>query len=250
MTDVAIRWVHGAIGIEEMDRLLKKVFHFINLRQKKEVTEEQYRCIEQKLYFNKVQERIDSLKLHTEYPVIDNYISSGTAYKELDEIVIKYKQLYCKVIDSIDVQYVSVIGHGDLCFSNMLFNNEADLLKLIDPKGATEEWQLWTNPYYDIAKLSHSICGKYDFFNNGLHHISLDSHLKFKLDIDFDNTLYKELFKTYVEKSGFSYIAVRVYEVSLFLSMLPLHMDNPQKVFGFILNAINILEEIEECLKN
>ena len=53
-----------------------------------------------------------------------------------------------------------------------------------------------------------------------------------------------------MEKSGFSYIAVRVYEVSLFLSMLPLHMDNPQKVFGFILNAINILEEIEECLKN
>ena len=71
----------------------------------------------------------------------------------------------------------------------------------------------------------------------------------FELDIDFDNTEYKKIFRNYVENSGFSYMAVRIYEVSLFLSMLPLHMDNPQKVFGFILNAIDILGEIEECLK-
>ena len=40
-------------------------------------------------------------------------------------------------------------------------------------------------------------------------------------------------------------LSVRIYEASLFLSMLPLHMDNPHKVFAFILNAKNILEEIE-----
>ena len=28
--------------------------------------------------------------------------------------------------------------------------------------------------------------------------------------------------------------------------MLPLHIDNPQKVFGLLLNAKNILKEIEE----
>ena len=39
---------------------------------------------------------------------------------------------------------------------------------------------------------------------------------------------------------------MRIYEASLFLSMLPLHIDNPHKVFGFILNVKNILKEIEE----
>ena len=39
---------------------------------------------------------------------------------------------------------------------------------------------------------------------------------------------------------------MRLYEASLFISMLPLHIDYPQKVLGFILNAINILKEIEE----
>ena len=38
---------------------------------------------------------------------------------------------------------------------------------------------------------------------------------------------------------------VRIYEASLFISMLPLHIDNPYKVYGFILNAIRILQEVE-----
>ena len=49
-----------------------------------------------------------------------------------------------------------------------------------------------------------------------------------------------------LEENGFDYLTVRIYEASLFLSMLPLHIDNPHKVFGFILNVKNILEEIKE----
>lgn len=249
MTDLAIRWVHGAITIEEFEQLLNKVFHFIQIRQEKPVSQAEYAAIENKLYLEKLEERIALLKKHEQFPVFADYIKSGTKYIAIDGIVEHYKTLYHEITDTMDKKWVSVIGHGDLCFSNMLFNKEADLLKLIDPKGAVEESQLWTNPYYDVAKLSHSICGRYDFFNNGLHHISLDTDLSFKLEIDFDNTEYKKIFRKYVEDSGFSYMAVRIYEASLFLSMLPLHMDNPQKVFGFILNAIDILGEIETCLR-
>lgn len=250
ITDLAIRWVHGAITIDEMDKLLNKAFHFIQIRSRKSVSEEEYKKVETALYLDKVDERIDKLKAHPQYMLFKEFIEDGTDFSGLDEIVKKYKDLFIRINEALPKEHYSVIGHGDLCFSNMLFNKEADLLKLIDPKGAVEENQMWTNPYYDVAKLSHSICGRYDFFNNGLHHISLDGNLKFKLDIDFDNTEYKKKFKYYVEKHGFSYEAVRIYEASLFLSMLPLHMDNPQKVFGFILNAIDIMEEIESCLKN
>lgn len=250
ITDLAIRWVHGAITIDEMDKLLNKAFHFIQIRSRKSVSEEEYKKVETALYLDKVDERIDKLKAHPQYMLFKEFIEYGTDFSGLDEIVKKYKDLFIRINEALPKEHYSVIGHGDLCFSNMLFNKEADLLKLIDPKGAVEENQMWTNPYYDVAKLSHSICGRYDFFNNGLHHISLDGNLKFKLDIDFDNIEYKKKFKHYVEKNGFSYEAVRIYEVSLFLSMLPLHMDNPQKVFGFILNAIDIMEEIESCLKN
>ena len=128
----------------------------------------------------------------------------------------------------------------------MLYSKETNLLRLIDPKGALEEEDLWTDPYYDIAKLSHSICGNYDFFNTGSYDIILNKDMQYSLNIHTDNRPYVAIFKEYLEANNMSYELVRLYESSLFLSMLPLHIDNPHKVFGFILNAISILEEIKE----
>ena len=79
--------------------------------------------------------------------------------------------------------------------------------------------------------------------------MEIGEDLKLGLHIEFENQAYVELFQKYLEKNQFSYPVVRLYEASLFLSMLPLHMDNPQKVFGFLLNGIEILQEVEQCLK-
>ena len=71
-----------------------------------------------------------------------------------------------------------------------------------------------------------------------------------QLEIDGEcKTVYVARFKEYLEQHGFAYELVRLYEASLFLSMLPLHIDNPHKVFGFLLNGIAILREVNECLK-
>lgn len=245
MTDIAIRWVHSAISTEEFRKLLKKIFYFVDSRQTKSISKTEYIQILNSLYLDKIDERMEILKRHQLFSCFANYIKSSTIYDNIDEIVIEYKHLYKEIVEKMEMEYISVIGHGDLCFSNMLYNKETSTLKLIDTKGAIEESQIWTNPYYDIAKLSHSICGKYDFFNSGMFDIKLNSDLKFELTIDFDNRAYIEIFKEYLEKSGYNYKMIRVLEASLFLSMLPLHMDFPQKVFGFLLNAINILEEVK-----
>lgn len=249
--DLAIRWVHGAISLDEMERLLGRVFHFINTRKTREVPPDEYRRTRDALYLEKVRDRIGQLKAHALYPRLEGFLTAGCGgMGGLEGLEGRYEEVYRKGCSVTDGMGISVIGHGDLCFSNMLYNRDANLLKLIDPKGAEEEGQMWTDPYYDVAKLSHSICGLYDFFNSGLHQIVLDSGLQFRLEIDFDNSRYKEIFRRYAEESGYAYPLVRLYEASLFLSMLPLHMDNPQKVFGFVLNAAGILEEVEKCLNS
>ena len=73
--------------------------------------------------------------------------------------------------------------------------------------------------------------------------------MKIHLSIDADAAPYIEVFKNYLEKNGFDYVRVRLYEASLFLSMLPYQMDQSGKVFGFLMNAIRILEEVETCTK-
>ena len=76
--------------------------------------------------------------------------------------------------------------------------------------------------------------------------IRIREDFRCELEIGFDNTQYIKIFRDRLEENGYDYLRVRLYEASLFLSMLPLHMDYPHKVFGFILNVCRILKEIEE----
>ena len=243
MPDLAIRWIHGAIDINEFGKILDKLFFYIKNRKTRRTNKEEFIRESNNLYVEKLEKRIEQLKEHSKYPILEAYIKNGTEYNNIDEIIEKYKQIYNKIIKK-EKYYYEVIGHGDLCFSNILYNDETKMIRFIDPKGALVEEELWTNPYYDIAKLSHSICGLYDFFNCGLYDIVLNEDLKFELKIDFNNEKYIELFRRKLLDSDIDFKKIRVYEASLFLSMLPLHMDFPKKVFGFLLNGLSILNDI------
>lgn len=245
MTDLAIKWVHGSIDKAEFSKILDKYFYFFKCRHSKGISQAEYEKISQKLYVDKVKERLEDLKKLSAFKTIADLMKTSCSLCDVDSLFEKYILLKEKIEHQNKYQYVSVIGHGDPCFANVMYNKSTELMKFIDPKGALSEEELWTNPYYDIAKLSHSICGRYDFFNNALFDISINEEFKAELKIDFDNSAYKELFCKKLLENGFDYLTVRIYEASLFISMLPLHIDYPHKVFGFILNAINILEEIE-----
>lgn len=249
MTDIAIRWTHGAVDLDEFKSIMEKTAYFLTDREKQAISKKDYLAISQKLYLEKLEDRIRDLKKLPEFKQIAGMIASGTDFETIDEIVDWYKDLYkvavARVLKKRD-SLVSVIGHGDLFFANMLYSKETGLLRLIDPKGALKEADLWTDPYYDIAKLSHSICGCYDFFNTGAYDITINEDMKYILNVQANTDKYKEVFQAYLENAGYDYIAVRIFEASLFLSMLPLHIDNPRKVFAFILNAINIMKEVEE----
>lgn len=260
MTDIAIRFVHGAVDTEELRDILDKLFYFINHRETKQVEAAEGKNIAGGLYIDKLKERMAELKSCKEYEDFDRMLAMGTDYKGIEDVVARYESLYEKLaLRAGGIKNGRIVGraydrlavgHGDLCFSNILYSRESEILKLIDPKGAVRKEDLYTDPYYDLAKLSHSICGGYDFFNSGLYEISIKRDLKLELVIDVDTVPFAEIFREYLEKNGFSYALVRLYEASLFLSMLPYHMDQPGKVFGFLLNAVKILDEVNLCTKD
>lgn len=244
ITDLAIKWVHGSVDEEEFEELMDKFFYFFRSRHQRSCTKEEYEALAKSLYVDKVRERISELKALPEYEKIGEILAASG--DSIDDLADRYFQLKEQIEKRKKYPYVSVIGHGDPCFANTLYNRSTKTLKFIDPKGALAEEELWTNPYYDVAKLSHSVCGRYDFFNNALFDIRLDESFSHQLDIRFDHTRYMEIFRKKAEENGFDFLTVRIYEASLFLSMLPLHMDNPFKVLGFILNVKMILKEIGE----
>ena len=243
-TDLALRYIHNSLSPNELNTILDKLFYFIKHREQQKVSKEQYIDMKEDLYINKVEARLKLLKNEKDFSIIETYIKNGTKYEDIDHIYKIYYDLYHKH-NHKDIFSSFVIGHGDLCFSNILYYSDSNIMKLIDSKGALSYGELFTNPYYDIAKLSHSICGCYDFFNANLFSIYINNNLQLELQIFFNNSQYKTIFKSFLEQYGYDYKLIRIYEASLFLSMLPLHMDYPQKVLGFIMNSINILEEIK-----
>ena len=245
MTDLAIKWVHGSMDEKEFEDLMDKYFFFFKCRHVKKCSESECKKKKDSLYVDKVRERVDDLKKMPEFAKI-NALLQVSKDISVDSLLDKYLDLKREIEGQAHYNDELVIGHGDPCFANTLYNKSTRTLKFIDPKGAIVEDDLWTNAYYDVAKLSHSVCGRYDFFNNALFDIKIDTDFNYNLEIPFDNSKYIEIFKRKVEENGFDYLSVRIYEASLFLSMLPLHIDNPHKVFGFILNLNNILKEIEK----
>ena len=141
----------------------------------------------------------------------------------------------------------AVIGHGDPCLSNILYDHNSHLLLLIDPKGATDEAALWTNPLYDYCKVSHSVLGDYDFINSGMFDIALETGNTPTLRLVSypHHTALKRLFEEAARETPYDFNALRLGEASLFLSMLPLHLDHPSKVTAYLLRAKEILDEVE-----
>lgn len=137
-----------------------------------------------------------------------------------------------------------IFSHGDLCFSNILFSAQSQEIKLIDPKGFENNGM--RSPYYDMAKLSHSIFGYYDLIIN--NKVTLDFDEKMNVNLDFSKFDYikdfEYLFVKLVSRMKLDMTLVRLIESSLFLSMIPFHYENKRKAFRLCLRSIEVYETL------
>lgn len=246
--DLSIQWIHFSLDINQFTILLERIFNFLKHRPYQKTTVEQASDAIEKLYVGKLNDRFELLKTSDIYAKLNAIISNCTKYNDLENILEHYKKVYLKLKHFRKGETEQHFGHGDLCFSNILYDKRIDYIKFIDPKGCTTQEEAYFDKYYDLAKLSHSILGNYDFINNGIFNLNYDNDLNISLKIEAfeDYHSYQKLFQKHIEKNNFNYQLVRIYEASLFLSMLPLHIDYPKKVLAFILIAIQILEELDQ----
>lgn len=243
VANVAVQWINGGLSEDDFNVLLDRVVEFLNDRPRKSIGREMARSRMRELYLEKVRARFDELRLKSIWTSLDRSIASIGG---LDELLKRYETLFERRYASYKGHEVCV-SHGDLCFSNMLFDKRSGLIKFIDPKGALTEDELYLEPLYDIAKLSHSILGGYDFVNSGLFDFDLDDNLTPRLQpFNFSPKWGYNTFLTRIRTIGVEPAELRLYEASLFLSMLPLHADNPKKLFGFCLIAHQIITELEK----
>ena len=141
--------------------------------------------------------------------------------------------------------------HGDFCFSNILFNFRVRRIKVIDPRGYVEPGKpsLFGDFRYDLAKFVHSIIGRYDNIVAGRYVLQARGH---DFDIRFEPTpqqawLEGELNHLTIEGVPADGMVVRAIMTGLFLSMLPLHADRPDRQRAFIANALRLYAGLQKA---
>jgi hypothetical protein len=138
------------------------------------------------------------------------------------------------------------ILHGDFCASNIFYDFSAKRITVIDPRGLDPEgiFSLYGDRRYDAAKLAHSFIGRYDFILTGAAAAHLDVGpdgicVDFNLmgDHDAATMLFRETCP-----GGYDLMADGVYDIMLllFLSMLPLHADDPARQDTLLANALRL----------
>lgn len=154
-----------------------------------------------------------------------------------------------QILESINMYVPSnpkenTVLHGDFCFSNILYDFRAGKIKTIDPRGLTpsNEQTIYGDLRYDLAKLSHSVLGLYDWIIAGYYDVTInDGDISFDIAEEEHHKGTQQIFIKIVEDT-FGLTAKELYamQIHLFLSMLPLHSDDIERQKALFANAFRL----------
>lgn len=235
----------------EWEKLFKNVFNMVD-RFKLYSTKARFNT---ELHLNdilitKTDQRLNDLK-----KMNDGYwteLLSNSSIKINGEIYKNFPLLYPKLKSYVEEKIVSnsskfwQVIHGDLFFGNMLYDISSDTLKIIDPRGNFGVDGIYGDIRYDIAKLNHSVIGRYDFIVNGLYAITYekDNEFEYILYDSHKHNKLEDLFRNYVEKAGFDYEEIMFITSILFLSMIPLHSENFENQKMFYMKFVELMNKV------
>ena len=235
-------WLYSEFSIDFWKAVIINLFAIIQRfkNHKGKVTRQEYNS----MYFEKTSNRINEL------------VKTDSLFKKIfdeDFILINnrkfknWKLLKEKIKKVIDVMYDeedNCLIHGDLYFSNILYDTEEKNFKLIDPRGK------WGNNIsgdikYDLAKIRHSIVGGFDTIINGLYSANYleENRIEYKIFNSENNKIIGDELDRNIGKN-WKLDEIKIIEGLLFISMLPLHKDNPERQLALFCVGIERLNEI------
>lgn len=192
------------------------------------------------LYMEKTRRRLTELAEQGLFDPESDYIYEGAQLPSLSalaEICIER---------TIHLPIVSAVLHGDLCFSNVLYDSRNEMIKILDPRGMSEigAFSIHGDQKYDLAKLAHSVLGLYDWIIAGRYELSKSDQGSNVLDFHLDQRLL-DAQTDFLSMEFIPQLTVREVMPSvvlLFISMLPLHSDRPDRQEAMIANAYRLYQ--------
>lgn len=240
-------FLYGDLTYNQWRDVFRRIQFICNDYKRYQVKDVNIKAALEDMYLKKTVDRLNKLKdneMFSEFFKNPMHIND-TKYKSLDEIcgllhVEIPKMLY-------DVEAFNII-HGDLCFANIMIDSNYSIIKVIDPRGKFGPYDIYGDFRYELAKIFHSVDGKYDFIIKDLFSINANPEeavIEFRVsDRNRDFDLSELFFEVFKKEIGNDRKKIELIEALLFLSMIPLHGESLDHQFAMLSTGIEILDRV------
>ena len=193
------------------------------------------------LYGEKSQERLAQFAKQRGISLDQPWGYNGHKMPSLNDVLANV----LKAIPPITTQDRAVM-HGDFHFANIFFDFRSLGIKTVDPRGIVGRTPtIIGDRRYDIAKLTHSIDGMYDFIMAGILTAKVDGY-----DIHFNISKTKQVDKVQRRFASMTFDGIsptdktiKAIVIVLYLSMLPLHAENKARQDTMLANIFRLYSE-------
>lgn len=199
------------------------------------------------MYLDKTLKRLEELKRDEIFlPFFEKTIVvNGERFFSLNKICKLLREIIPQMLYDVDTFHII---HGDMCFSNIMIDSKFSFIKLIDPRGKFGKYDIYGDIRYELAKLFHSIDGKYDYIikdlfivNYSLTNPSIEYEITHR-QRSFD--IYDLFLKVFHNEIADDLEKIQLIEALLFLSMLPLHSENIEHQMAMLATGLEILNRV------
>jgi len=201
------------------------------------------------LLLTKTETRLRQFADSTGFPVDANLWLDGRPLPSLNSIAADLPGFV-----DLNSGRAACVMHGDFCLSNILYDSRVQRVRVIDPRGFVHAGHpsIYGDLRYDMAKLAHSIVGRYDQIIAGRYHSTPGDGPRFAITFEqapHHAWLEEMLHGMAVDGVAMDSRQIHAISISLFLSMLPLHADRPDRQRAFIANALRLYTRLDNRME-
>lgn len=236
-------WVFGSLNGKLWQVVINRLFDIVGLfkKYKAKLPLSNFRAI----YYNKTLERLETMRKEPYWQkimAVDYIEINGKKYKNINFYQDQLKNAPRDLYNKKEISFI----HGDFCLSNILFDPGSRIFKFIDPRGSFGKVSVYGDIKYDLAKLRHSFSGFYDFLISDMFELKEHDSSTFSFTHYVENSQREvaSYFDSELVKRGYDVEKIKLIEALLFLSMIPLHNENPTRQKAMYLTGIKLLNNL------
>lgn len=238
--------VFGNLSLVKWHFIFRKILFAIEDMSKFTVSDEskQFEFSMRNVYLQKTYSRLGKIRYDKDFQIFfeKTIIINKKEYRTLEE----YMELLPQLVEDLLIKTFEGqfnIIHGDLCLANILIEDTYGFIRIIDPRGRFGAFDIYGDVRYELAKLLHSLEGKYDFIIEDMFDINVNSNIIEYHSHKSINNIIDVFVDVFHEIMG-NIRAVRLIEATLFLGMIPLHSDFKLRQFAMLATGVQLLEQV------